>query len=181
LIGFAGMYIPYFYAEDYAITYKITSGAITFYMLTFINAGSVFGRTLPNFVADFVGPFNVIGPACLISGLLGLCFIAAKSQASLIALCVLYGFSSGALPSLSPAVLVSISMHRRGMIGTRLGMGFFSASIGILLGNPIAGVILNHSGYTAMWVFSGVLFASSGALMVIARLSKTGLKLRVKA
>ena len=176
-----GLYPPFFYSGAYTIDYDISSSEIAFYTLTFINAGSLVGRLLPNALADIVGPFNVIAPASLISGILALCLIPAKTQSSLIALCVLYGCASGALVSLPATVVVSVSMHRRAMIGTRMGMTFCFGSFGVLIGTPVAGAILDRSGFTGVWIFSGMLLMAGGALIVAGRLTKTGPKLMIKA
>lgn len=153
--AFMGLYAPFFYVETYAIQYKITDVNLAFYLLAIINSASVFGRVIPNLVADRTGPLNMIIPCCIISGVLSLCLIPVRTVAPLIVVCALYGFFSGALVSLPPTVFVHLSPNR-GLIGTRMGMGFSIVSIGLLLGTPICGWILNGSSFTYVWVFGGV-------------------------
>lgn len=178
--AFTGLYAPFFYIESYAIAYKITNQNLGFYTLSIINSASIFGRIVPNFVADRTGPFNIIIPCCVISGILALCLIPVRQEGPLIVICLLYGFFSGALVSLPPTVFVHLSMANRGMIGTRMGMGFFVVSIGLLLGTPICGWILNASSFTYVWVFSGVLITIGGLTMAGARVAKAGPKLMTK-
>lgn len=64
-----------------------------------MNASSTFGRTLPNFLADYTGPFNTIVPSCLICGVLVIAMLGIKSTAAIIVFAILYGFSSGACES----------------------------------------------------------------------------------
>lgn len=179
--AFMGLYAPFFYVESYAISYNITSQELAFYTLPIINSASILGRIIPNFLADRTGPFNIIVPACVVSGIIALCLIPARNEPGLIILCLLYGFFSGALVSLPPTIFVHLSFKERGMIGTRMGMGFFVISIGLLLGTPICGWILNASSFTYVWVFSGVLIVVGGALIACARISRTGLTLMTKA
>lgn len=175
-LAFMGLYAPFFYIESYGITYKITSESLGFYTLSIINSASVFGRIVPNLIADRTGPLNMIIPCCIISGIIALCLIPVRSEAALIVECILYGFFSGALVSLPPTVFVSLSPNR-GLIGTRMGQGFSIISIGLLLGTPICGWILDGSGFTDVWVFAGVLVLGGGSLMSLSRFFKAGPKL----
>jgi MFS family permease len=45
-IGFMGLYIPFFYAQVFAVQEKITSEEMAFYLLAIMNSSSVFGRKL---------------------------------------------------------------------------------------------------------------------------------------
>lgn len=172
-ITFMGLYSPFFYVSTYAIEYGITSTNLAFYLLAIINTGSVFGRIIPNLIADRTGPLNMIIPCCFLSGVLSLCLIPIRSQASLIAFCILYGFFSGALVSLPPTIFVHLSPNR-GMIGTRMGMGFSIVSVGLLLGTPISGWILDGSSFTYVWVFGGCCVLIGSALMICSRIAKGG-------
>lgn len=178
-ITFMGLYAPFFYVQTYAMEYNITSENLAFYLLAIINTGSVFGRIIPNFVADRTGPFNMIIPCCIMSGVLSLCLIAVRSVGGLIVVCVLYGFFSGALVSLPPTIFVHLSPNR-GMIGTRMGMGFAIVSVGLLIGTPICGWILNGSSFTYVWVFGGVCVVAGSALMIASRVAKAGPSLMKK-
>ncbi|KAH0156048.1 MFS general substrate transporter, partial [Aureobasidium melanogenum] len=175
-LAFMGLYAPFFYIESYSMTYHITSQSLAFYTLSIINSASVFGRIVPNLIADRTGPMNMIIPCCIISGIVALCLIPVRSEAAIIVECVLYGFFSGALVSLPPTVFVHLSPNR-GLIGTRMGQGFSVISIGLLLGTPICGWILNGSSFTYVWVFSGVLILAGGSLMTMSRIFKAGPKL----
>ena len=59
LFGFAGMYVPIFYVQAYAISQGVDSN-LAFYLVSILNAGSTFGRIIPNFLADKIGPYNII-------------------------------------------------------------------------------------------------------------------------
>lgn len=179
-IGFMGLYMPFFYIQLYAIRGGITDTNLAFYLLAVLNSASVFGRIVPNFVADKVGPFNVVVPCAIISGILCFCLIPISSVAALVVFCVLFGFFSGSFVSLPPTIVVVLSLHNRGKIGTRLGMCFAVVSVGMLIGAPIGGVILDARGFTSVWVFGGVLMVTGGIIMGLSRGFKVGWSLAAK-
>jgi len=172
-VGFIGLYVPFFYIQIYAITHKITDTNMAFYLLSILNAASTFGRIVPNFLADKTGPFNMIVPCAIISGVISLCLIPINSLAPLIVCCVIYGFFSGSFVSLPPSVLVHLSPNR-GMIGTRMGMCFTIVSIGVLIGTPIGGAILDSAGFNGAWIFGGVTTIVGGLIMAAGRICKAG-------
>ncbi|KAF2086791.1 MFS general substrate transporter [Saccharata proteae CBS 121410] len=181
LVGFMGLYVAFFYVQLYAIDNQITNENLAFYLLAVINSASIFGRILPNLIADRLGPLNIIVPCALVSGILTLCLIAVDSLAGLIIFCILYGFFSGTFVSLPPTILVHLSLKNRAMIGTRMGMGFAVISIGLLIGTPIAGAILNAKGFTPTWIFGGVTTIAGACLMAAARVFKVGAAVNIKA
>jgi len=178
-LGFMGLYTPFFYMQSYAIATGITDRQLGFYLLSVLNSASILGRIVPNFVADKTGPFNIIVPCALVSGLLTLCLIPVRSVGGIIAFALLYGFFSGSFVSLPPTILVHLSPNR-GVIGTRMGMCFAFISIGVLVGTPIAGAILTASSFTYVWVFGGVLTILGGLIMAAARVFKAGWSLTAK-
>lgn len=180
-IGFMGLYMPFFYAQVYALQKHITDENLAFYLLAIMNSTSLFGRIIPNYVADIIGPFNVVIPCVFVSAILCLCFISIKSSAGIIVLMAFYGFFSGTFVSLPPTVIVHLSLDAREKIGTRLGQGFACVAIGLLVGAPVGGAILDSKGFTSVWIFGGVLLASSTALLAAARIFAKGWGLMVKA
>ncbi|KAF2153237.1 MFS general substrate transporter [Myriangium duriaei CBS 260.36] len=174
LVSFAGLYPPFVYIQSFAQDKKLMGDNLSFYTLAIINSASVFGRIIPNLLADRVGPMNMIMPATLCSGIIALCLMAVPSVAPLVVVCALYGFFTGSLVSLPPTIFVALSQHKRHMIGTRMGMGFFVFSIGLLLGTPGSGWILDASGYNSVWIFSGVLLIAASALFLGARMARIG-------
>jgi len=179
-LGFLGLYVPFFYVQYYAIQQHITNDNLGFYLLSILNSASVFGRIIPNFLADKIGPLNMIIPCVAISGILTLCLIAVKSVGGIIVFNLLYGFFSGAFVSLPPAIIVHLSPDR-GLIGTRMGMCFSMVAVGVLVGTPIAGDILARSGWTYVWVFGGVFTIAGGIFMTACRFAFKGWNPMTKA
>ena len=133
----------------------------------------------------------MIVPCGYISAIAALVWIACKSTASVIVISILYSFFSGGLMALPPAVVIILSPSLA-EIGTRIGMAFFVGSLGVLIGSPIAGAILNaqspHAasagaelalGQEVFWgvlVFTGITLLLSGVFMTWTRIAKAGLK-----
>lgn len=167
-IVFLGTWTPFFYVEIYALSYAITAPHLAFYLLSVITTGSIFGRIIPNVVAARLGMFNVVIPCILTTGILGFCFIPAKTQGSLVAVSLLYGFFSGSCVSIIPALGVMITRDRE-VVGTRIGMACAAIGLGMLGGTPIAGAILARHGFAAMWAFCGSAAVVGALLLCVAR------------
>jgi predicted MFS family arabinose efflux permease len=174
LFGFMGIYIPFFYIQSYAIQDGISIDT-SFYMLSILNASSTFGRIIPNIIADRIGPLNMIIPGALMTCVLAFGWIGIHSSAGLIVFCVLYGFSSGVFVSLPPTVMVTLSPNP-GVVGARMGMHFAVGAFGLLIGTPVAGQLIQHSGFNAAISFNGIAVAASTACFVAAKWTKTGLE-----
>ncbi|KAH8199088.1 hypothetical protein TruAng_006724 [Truncatella angustata] len=125
-------------------------------LLLLVNGIGVFGRILPNFWADQVGPLNLMIPTCLITGIALLSWIAVDTPGQLYAWTIFYGIAAGGIQSLFPAGLSSLTTDLRKR-GTRMGMTFTIVSFATLTGNPIAGAIISAEGggYMGAQIFTG--------------------------
>ncbi|TDZ45991.1 Aspyridones efflux protein apdF [Colletotrichum trifolii] len=141
--GFLSMYIAFFYIQLFAVSHDIGTASFSSYFVTLLSAGSVPGRVIPNYLADRVSPLYVqislaAGAAVMMFAWLGI-----SNMAGLVVFAVIYGLFSGGMVSIAPSVIVSLSPDL-GRVGTRMGMMFFTSSISILIGTPIAGAILGE-------------------------------------
>ena len=129
--GFVGQYIPYFFMEQFASEHGL---GMPFWMLIFLNVGSLPGRILPSLVAGKIfQPLHVLATCRGCASILAFCWIAiTKSTAGLIVWCLLYGFCSGAFVSLQGAAVASMTTDLR-TIGTRFGINMFCGALGILV------------------------------------------------
>ncbi|KAF2019536.1 putative monocarboxylate permease [Aaosphaeria arxii CBS 175.79] len=180
-VGFMGLYMPFFYAQFYALQRHITNPDLAFYLLAVMNSTSIFGRTIPNVIADRIGVFNVVVPCTIFSAILCFCFAAVHTSAAIIVLMAFYGFFSGSFVSIPPAIVVSLSLDAREKIGTRMGQTFAIIAVGLLIGTPIGGAILDHSGFESIWIYGGCLLLGSAVFLVAARVTHKGWGLMVKA
>lgn len=178
-VTFLGLFQPFFYVQEYAIVANITSENFAFYLLSLLNATSIFGRILPNFVAGKTGPLNIIIPCTFMTGVLILCLIAVRNIAGITVVVLLFGFFSGSLVSLPPTIVVHLTKNRK-FIGTRMGMSFAFISVGALVGSPIGGALLKK-GFEKTWIFGGVLPIVGAILMLASRVAHKGWALTAKA
>jgi MFS family permease len=108
---------------------------------------------------------------CTVAGIVVLALgIPAANNAAFITFAALYGFASGAFVSLLPAQVAQISKVEQ--IGVRIGVIFACVSIAGLVGNPIAGAIVevNHGAYWGLNVFAGVMILSGSAIFAFTRM-----------
>ncbi|WFD00411.1 hypothetical protein MYAM1_003160 [Malassezia yamatoensis] len=173
--GFLGLYIPFYYISAYAIDKVGVNSNLGFYLVPILNAGSIGGRLLPNYTADIFGPLNVMIPftaACLV---LAFAWLGINNAAGLIVFAVLYGFCSGTYVSMPPSTVASLTkdMHH---VGSRIGTCFLGGGIGILVGSPIAGALVNleEKSFWKAQVFCGVFVSAAVVCLVLARVAKTG-------
>ncbi|KAL9612463.1 MAG: hypothetical protein Q9167_002935 [Letrouitia subvulpina] len=183
LIGFMGLNIILFYLSYDAQERDITNTKMAFYIIAIFNAASTFGRAAPNALSDKTGPFNLLAPCAIISGVLILCMIAVRSEAAIIVVAVLSGFFSGVFIAMPPVCFVSLIKDKT-RIGTRMGMGFGMIAFGMLIGGPGGGAILGTQEpleWTGLWAFGGVSAALAGIMYAGLRVARGGFSLHVKA
>ncbi|KAK1623672.1 major facilitator superfamily transporter [Colletotrichum phormii] len=173
---FLGMYTPYVYVQTYALENHMASENVALYLLSMLNGASIVGRIVPNFFAPYIGIMNMIASAVFVMSIAAFCFAATNSQASLIAVTVVYGFFSGTFFGLQPTTFVKLSADKSYM-GTRFGMAFTVMSVALLFGSPIAGALSRSHGYLSGWIWSGCCLAASGMTICIARGFAGGWKL----
>jgi MFS family permease len=143
-----------------------------------LNGSSIFGRTVPGYIADRVGRFNTqVFMAYLTSILILALWLPSSSNAPLLVFATLYGFSSGAFVSLGPALIAQISKIQE--IGICTGTYFAVISFASLTGNPIGGsLISSHQTGRSFWklqVFGGVVMVVGSTFILMARFRLAGL------
>ena len=183
MIGFIGLYVELFYVSFFGQVTGITNSSMSFYLVPILNAGSVFGRTLPNILSDKIGPINVIIPGAFICAILVFCNIAVDSLGGIVVQALLFGFFSGIFIALPPVCFFSLTADKT-KLGTRLGMGFAVIALGVLAGGPGGGGILQadpeNLNWTGTWAYSGATLLAAGAIFFVVRFLKVGTKLMVK-
>lgn len=154
--GFMGMYIPIFYIEPFAELVGMKP-SLVIYMVSILSSSSILGRIVPNFLADKIGPYNVLLPCTFIAGILAICWVAVKDEAGTIVFALLYGCFSGSFVSVPPAVISSITKDMS-KIGARLSLCFFISGFAVLAGTPIAGALISREkgGFLGAQLFAGV-------------------------
>lgn len=176
-----GIYVLYFYLELYAVQECHMGADLAPYTIAMANAGAALGRLGPNYLADRSGPLNFYIPHLFATGVLAFCWMAVRSSAGLMAFSVVYGFFSASLVSLIGPITVEISKETSDVIGTRLGMALAFGGVGLLVGSPVAGALLNGQGWIGLQVWAGSLVMVSGTCLLCVRVLKYGGRARVRA
>lgn len=175
--NFWGLYFAFYYLVSYSTTWITPVFAYTdaLNLLLVLNGIGLLGRLLPNYLADRVGPLNLLAPACLLSGLMMFFWIDVDSPWKLYVWTTFYGITGGAIQSLFPAGLSSLTTDPRKQ-GTRMGMVFTIVSFAVLTGNPIAGAIITGTPggkYIGAQVFAGCDLVVGSGFILAARMVKT--------
>lgn len=182
-VNFLGLYVFYYYISLYATEVAGTDQSLANYLLPILNAGSFFGRLIPNWLAGHYGLMNVQIIFGIISGALAFALLGIKTTGGVIAFTVVYGFVSAPYVSLPIPIVTSLTSDKT-VWATRLGMSFAIIGLGALIGSPVAGAILGDSdnrNWTGLIVWCGVMFFASTSILISVRTMKVGFKLFVKA
>ncbi|CAG8953951.1 hypothetical protein HYFRA_00010912 [Hymenoscyphus fraxineus] len=172
--GLMSIYITLFYIHIYALEKTSTSPQIASYLLSILNASSIAGRLLPNFVADKVGPLNVLIPLTGGIAILTFGWIGIHDSVGLIMFCIFYGFLQGPFVSLPPTIVATLAPNLQS-IGVRLGMMLAISGVGSLIGGPVAGAILEREkGWMWLQVWCALLFVVSCGFSLTTWILKRG-------
>ncbi|KII88757.1 hypothetical protein PLICRDRAFT_176302 [Plicaturopsis crispa FD-325 SS-3] len=164
-----GLYLPFFYLQEYAIIKGVDQG-LAFYTLAILNAASVFGRTIPNYLADKWGTLNILFLACLVSGVLIFVFLVLQSAASFIVFAIFFGFFSGTYVSTIAPCVAALTTDMR-TIGLRVSMFFGCQGFAALFGTPINGALVSrqNGSFTGAVCFSGISVFLGCAILAVCR------------
>ncbi|KAK5190624.1 hypothetical protein LTR99_003460 [Exophiala xenobiotica] len=162
-------YVPLFFIVSYARYGLGSSENFAFYMLSILNGSSTLGRIVPYILGRKVKPIYTLIFSCLLGAILIFAWIAIESRAAFVVWCVMWGFVAGVLVTAPTSIvahpLLSPSLD---VVGTRLGMSWSAASIGTVIGPPIAGVLVDvaSGNFVHGQVFGGVVMAAGTACLI---------------
>ncbi|KAG0645383.1 Aspyridones efflux apdF [Hyphodiscus hymeniophilus] len=174
---YLGLFSPFFYVTSWTISRGLDAN-MAFYMVSIINAASLFGRIIPGLLADRFGAYNMMILSALFSGLVCCCWTTATSMSGIVVLSLAYGFSSGAVIGLQGAC--SAQIVEPSQYGVTMGFVMAILSVAGLLGSPINGWILGQWGFTGLSLFSGLAMLVGMLVLMVARL-KVNAKVLAKA
>lgn len=145
-----------------------------------VNGAGLPARIFVPMLADRVGALNVITCCVLTAAIVLFCWFAVSDIPGLYAFTAAFGLASGAIQSLIPTTIASIT-KRLDTVGTRLGMCFSVLSIASLTGPPVGGALQSSSGsYIGPQVWAAVSTLVGSLLLVFSRTLRTGGKLKAK-
>lgn len=141
--GFA-YYLPLLYLPLFAETGVpgFNDPGLAFYLLSIVNGASVIGRLAAGAIATKLGPLETSTSAVLGSSLLLFCWIAVHSTAGIIVWSVFWGLASSVIVAM-PGAMIPLLSPSLDVIGTRTGMYWAAVAIGLLIGSPVGGALVN--------------------------------------
>ena len=165
---FAGILVPFFLVSDFASTSSIhASSDLSFYLLAVLNSAQLFGRIVPAMISDYIRAEIMLFFAEVLLGVLGFCWILVHSLGGYIPWLIVYGFGSGMCTSLPPAVLPFVSPSLA-VMGTRLGMLYAAAGVGVLISTPVATAADESSGgYLGAQLWTGACCTGAAAFFAV--------------
>ncbi|KAL0467472.1 MFS monocarboxylate transporter [Neurospora intermedia] len=170
---FLGLYFAFYYLASFCRDIVGLAYEDSLNILLVLNGVGIFGRLVPNYLADRVGPINLFIPFAAVGGICMLCWMAVESEAGLYVWAVFYGAAAGGIQSLFPAGLTSLTTDLR-KTGVRMGMVFTCNSFATLAGPPIAGAIITSMDgkYYGAQAFAGSTLLCGTGLLAAARMVK---------
>jgi len=176
--AFWALYFAFYYIGSYARTVIGLDYASSINLLLVMVGVGVPGRLIPNYLADrYFGPLQCMMPFTIVCAVLFFGWTGVRSQGGLYAFASVYGIASGAIQSLWPATLTSLTTDLR-KAGTRLGMGFTIISMATLTGPPLAGALVAASPkgkpYLGAQLWGGCSMSLAFAFLLAARVAKVG-------
>jgi hypothetical protein len=96
-----------------------------------------------------------------------------QSEGGALVFFILYGWCSSGLITLPATAIAVVLTPDMRQYGVRLTMQLVPAAIGLLIGNPTAGAVLN-SGWGALKAFSAIMVLGCTALTIAARVCNVG-------
>jgi predicted MFS family arabinose efflux permease len=170
---FMAYLVPLVYISPYSVQVLKQTSSTAYYQLAVSNATSAFGRIGSAWLSLKVGGPNVLVFSLLSSSLLIFAWIGVESSAGFWVWCTVWGFCSGIIVSVNPVVVAHPTIsHSPAVLGTRLGMQWFSTSFGFLIGVPIAGILLQDTadiriGYERLQIFGGAIMLGGAAFFSV--------------
>jgi len=173
-LTFLGLFLPFTFiilaAQERGVPTHVAQ-----YLVPILNAGSTFGRLIPPFLADRLGRFTVFIACGLVSCIIVLAlWLPASGTAASVVFGLIFGFSSGAVASILPALVAQVSHISQ--IGVRTGCNFSVVALAVLIGSPIGGQLIENDGYRSMQGFSGALLGAGFIVFTILWARLGGLK-----
>ncbi|KAF2096186.1 MFS general substrate transporter [Rhizodiscina lignyota] len=160
-MNFLGLYFALTFVGAYARNVLGLSFSRSINVLLVINGTGVPGRLILMWLADQrqirgIRPVTVYIPVSLVTSLLFFVWIGVHDLRGLYIFAAFYGFFGGGLQSLYNASLTDMALDPT-KIGAQVGWGFTIDSFSMLIGNPIAGVLVqaDNGRYLYAQLFAG--------------------------
>ncbi|EKD19316.1 uncharacterized protein L3040_009243 [Drepanopeziza brunnea f. sp. 'multigermtubi'] len=179
-LTYLGLWVPVFYLGSFGKNIIGISTEKAASLILIINGGGIAGRVLPALLASRLGPLNLMIPLTFLSGVILFCWASVHSYKDIIIFDVFYGFIMAAGQGMLPPSLGSMTKDRSKM-GVRMGMVFTICGISLLIGQPLAGALIEANGgqYLYTQMYGGASMILGALFMFAARVRVAGWDLAV--
>ena len=160
--------IPVFVTMVYlpALAAKEGVGSVSAAALVgYIGAGSLLSRIGLNTAAEKIGAILPFQFSCVCVAVASVVWLYAYSYSSLVIFVLIMGISYGGVASLTPAVAIQIFGLEN--IGELLGFLLTSYGVAAVIGPPLAGVIVDHTGNYRDIVWFALLTSLAGSAVAL--------------
>ncbi|KAL5443635.1 hypothetical protein PMIN05_003628 [Paraphaeosphaeria minitans] len=147
---------------EYALNLGIDE-TMAFHLLAILNMAGLFGRFVPNFIADHYGGINTLLPLTFTCIILLVTLPWFNTFPSLVVFCVLYGFASAGTLIL-PSPIITKLLPCAADLGVRMGLAYLFAAFGGLVGNPLSSSAKKENDPDAAREFRGIWWIAAGVL-----------------
>ncbi|KAF4612666.1 hypothetical protein D9613_011882 [Agrocybe pediades] len=153
-LGQIGTFFPLFYIQLFAEKHNM-SPSLSFYAVAIMHVAGIFGRILPNHLADRYGAMESFIVCSAFCGFIGFAMLGCGTAAGLVLFCIFYGFFFHSTISLYLPVIAALTPAQADM-GASFGIAVGPVGVASLIGSPITGAIVGKE--LAWW--KGITFAS---------------------
>ena len=161
--------VPYFITPAFAVSLGQSNDTGT-YLIAVLNGAQFFGRVIPNWLSDYYGGGDMLLLAQALIGVLGLHWITVATLGGFVEFLIFTGFISGAVATL-PSNVIPYICPKAETLGTRIGMIYAVAGLGVLIGNPIAlattGDTSTREGFLGAQLWMGICALIGAAFFVL--------------
>jgi MFS family permease len=157
------LFVPFVFLPSFARTLGVSAVASAA-LIGFIGIGSVCGRLGLGALADRLGLTGLYLFCFLLQALSYAIWLGAHSYLTLVIFALVIGTGYGGYVALAPAVLAQF--FGTGNLGALVGSLYTSNAFGTLIGPPLAGFIIDHTG-GYRWAVAAALAMASAAFLVL--------------
>lgn len=155
------------YLPSFAVDQGATSVAAAA-LVSVVGGASIAGRLLLGPLADRVGRIRVYRACFAVMGLSFGIWLVAPSYPWLVVFALVMGGAYGGFIALSPAVAAEVFGVRN--LGSLVGVLYTGAGLGALVGPPLAGALIDASGYR--WAIAASMIAAAAAAVALVPLGR---------
>ncbi|AET37811.1 Mch4p Ecym_2054 [Eremothecium cymbalariae DBVPG len=168
----------------YISSYMVARGyseSMSYTLLTVINAGGIFGRYIPGYLADtYFGRFNVVIFTSIFAAIVNLCMWLPFGNHSTVmwVYAVIYGFLIGSVFSLTPVCIGQIC--KTSDFGKKYSTAYLLTAAMTLPIIPIGGAIIGEGtiqNYNNFIIFTSMLMLAGGLCYILSRTLCVGFRI----